>query len=106
LALARYEEVKKEYNFVSFEESNKAKEYLSGKVEAYCLPINDFNEEMYSFRKNGFAANPDTTTKGLLFAPTYSHLKNLSEFEGEVITPNHKEFLTNVYDKTTAKHKK
>lgn len=97
LALTRYEQIKSQYNFVTFEESDKAKQYLSGKVEAHSLPIHNFNEEMHNFRRLGYCANPDSTTKGLLFAPTYQHLKNKSEFEGEVIDPNHPEFLSTAF---------
>jgi hypothetical protein len=80
LALNRYEQIKNQYNFVSFEESDKAKQYLSGKVEAHSLPLHNFNEEMHSFKRLGYCVNPDSTTKGLLFAPTYQHLKEKSEF--------------------------
>lgn len=44
LALTRYDQIKSQYNFVSFEESDKAKQYLTGKVEAHSLPIHNFNE--------------------------------------------------------------
>lgn len=75
-------------------------------MEAHSLPLHNFAEEMYSFRKLGYCANPDSTTKGLLFAPTYQHLKDKSELMGEVITPTHEDFLSNVYEKTTARNKK
>lgn len=106
LALARYDEIKNHYNFVSFEESDRAKQYLSGKVEAHSLPLHNFNEEMHNYRKLGYCANPDSTTKGLLFAPTYQHLKDKSELDGEVITPAHQDFLATAYEKSTAKSKK
>jgi hypothetical protein len=89
LALARYDEIKNHYNFVSFEESDKAKQYLSGKVEAHSLPLYNFNEEMHNFRKLGYCSNPDSTTKGLLFSATYQHLRDKSELTGEVIDPSH-----------------
>lgn len=61
---------------------------------------------MYNYRKLGYCANPDSTTKGLVFSNTYQHLRNLSELAGEVIHPNHEEFIANAYEKSTSTNKK
>lgn len=106
LAMARYESLKQQHHFVSFEEADKAKTYLSGKVESHSLPLHDFNEEMYRFRKLGHCANPDPTSKGLVFASHHKDLKEKSELEGEVIHPNHQQFLEQLYEDTTTKRRK
>jgi hypothetical protein len=67
LALKRYEEIKNNYNFVSFEEANKAKSLLIGTYERCDIPTYDFNQEMYKFKKKGFCANPNVEVKGYVF---------------------------------------
>lgn len=61
---------------------------------------------MHNFRRLGYCANPDSTTKGLLFAPTYQHLKEKSEIMGEVIDTTHPDFLSTAYQKSTTQNKK
>lgn len=82
LAIERYDELKKNYNFVSFEEADKSKTYTTCKTEAFSLPINDFSQEMYSFRRNGYCADPDSTTKGLVFSTKLKDFKQKSELKG------------------------
>jgi|FrelakmetLWP11LW_1041352.scaffolds.fasta_scaffold203636_1 hypothetical protein len=59
LALKKYEEIKQNYNFVSFDEVNNSKSLLVGSYEKYNIPTYDFNQEMYKFKKAGFCANPN-----------------------------------------------
>lgn len=51
LALAKYQDLKKDYNFVSFEESVKKKTVSTGSFETYQMPVFDFNQNLYQFRK-------------------------------------------------------
>ena len=44
LAVQKYETIKKNYHFVSFQEANKAKVYKNCKTETHSIPIHDFNE--------------------------------------------------------------
>ncbi len=68
LAIQKYGEMKNSYNFVSFEEADKAKVYTNCKTESHSLPIHDFNEELYKFRRNGYCADPDESAKGYVFS--------------------------------------
>ena len=79
LALKKYEEIKNNYNFVSFEEANKSKSLLVGTYERCDIPTYDFNQEMYKFKKRGFCANPNVEVKGYLF--NENKLKNISQIE-------------------------
>jgi len=51
LALAKYQDLKKDYNFISFEESVKKKTVSTGSFENYQMPVFDFNQNLYQFRK-------------------------------------------------------
>jgi len=54
----------------------------------------------------GHCSNPDPTSKGLLFSSKHKLLKDLSELDGEVIDPNHPQFLSSLYETTTSRKKK
>ena len=67
LAIERYDQIKKNYNYVSFQDADKSKNLLTCKTEKHYIPIHQFNEEMYKFRKNGYCADPDLSAKGFVF---------------------------------------
>ena len=68
VAIQKYKEMKNEYKFVSFEEANKKKKVASGEYEQYNMPMFDFNENLYQYRRDGFCSNPNSETKGLIFS--------------------------------------
>ena len=70
------------------------------------MPIFDFNQNLYQFRRDGYCANPNTAVKGLLFSSKNEELKNKSEFEGVNIYEKNQEFLQEMFDKTSKKSKK
>ena len=57
------------------------------------MPIFDFNQNLYQFRRDGFCANPNTAVKGLLFSSKNDELKNKAELEGVSINENNEEFV-------------
>jgi len=61
---------------------------------------------MYRFRRDGYCADPDTETKGLVFSSKLKQFKEKSELEGEVIDETNPEFLQQLYPKTTKQTKK
>lgn len=64
LAMRKYEDLKKNYNFVSFEETDKRKKITNGHYEKYQMPIFDFNQNLYQFRREGYCPNPNSEIKG------------------------------------------
>lgn len=49
VALTKYNEMKKNYTFITFEEGEKKKKITNGEVEKCSLPIFDFNQNMYKY---------------------------------------------------------
>ena len=74
LALNNYETLKKNYNFVSFDDVKNSKANIVGEYENYNIPIHDFNEEMYLFKKNGYCTNPNSEVKDYVFGEKQSKL--------------------------------
>lgn len=67
VALQKYQDLKKDYNFISFEEANKKKSVATGSFEQYHMPIFDFNQNLYQFRKEGKCPNPNPDIKGYVY---------------------------------------
>jgi hypothetical protein len=98
--------LKKNYNFVSFEEADKKKKHHVGYLEPYAINNTDFNKEYISFQTDGYSANPNTNFKGLVFNPyAQPEFNNLTEKLGEQIGEDHPDFINAMFDKTSKKRK-
>lgn len=102
LAMSKYAELKKNYNFISFEEADKSKKVTSGHFEAHQMPIFDFNQSMYEFRRDGYCSNPNTEVKGLVFSERNAELKGLQEGWND----KNENFVAEMFDKTSKAHRK
>jgi len=69
VALEKYAELKRNYNFVSFEEADKRKKHFVGYLEPHAINDFDFNKEYISFQRDGYSVNPNHAFKGLVFNP-------------------------------------
>ena len=78
--MEKYKELKNNYNFITFEEADKSKRVVSGQYETHQMPIFDFNQNMYQFRRDGYCANPNTDVKGFIFSDKNQELKDQAEF--------------------------
>lgn len=88
LALQKYQELKKNYNFVSFDDVENKKKVVSGEYEKHSMPIFDFNQNLYQFRRDGYTVNPNAEIKGLVFSGKNEELKKKAEEEGVCIDEN------------------
>lgn len=106
VALQRYEDLKKDYNFVSFEESDKRKKHFSGYLEPYAMSNYDFNKEYVSFHSEGYSNNPNQTFKGLVFNDKiHPELARMTESLGEQIGDDHPDFILKMHESTSKKRK-
>lgn len=79
MALQKYQELKQNYNFVSFDDVNNTKKVTSGEYEKHAMPVFDFNQNLYQYRRDGYAANPNTNIKGYVFSSKLNELKEKVE---------------------------
>lgn len=106
VALEKYNELKKNYNFVSFEQASKKKSIGVGYLEPHAMTDYDFNQEYISFQKNGFSANPNNDFKGYVFnKAVLPDLQQKAEKFGEQIGEDHPQFIQKMYEKTNKKAK-